>query len=366
MSWQFDVSTFMVLLNVEEERHFRLIRRRFLDIISAAPVAGLQTYLSNKSDITEAVGPSYISPYGGKIAPLRNMRIARLITLQDLLDDGQVGIFRIRAVNKGSTSIARVLRHICSSELSLLLTITTWAVFGGLLGLSVILPSITWISTANLTALCAWSILLRCIDNHIWEPVRHSPAYSDRLDAAVFLGRRNSAFVIEGSRSDIASWTGCGLRLRKGSWIHSLHGLSRIGTVALLIFIFCTIPNGTTQDQIIFIAYNILGQANTWAGQRLHMKYSMDRLIPVQNDQPATRTHVYAALIKKFGDGKWVDNTELLPGTPQWTAWRKKIYKSEIDAKDLWLRCADDSSSEKSIMESVTDSDSSCVPGQGS
>lgn len=340
-SWQFDVSTFMVLLNVEEERHFRLIRRRWLDIWSAAPVAGLQTYLSNKNDITEATGLTYTSPYGGKKAPLRNMRVSRLITLKDLLDDGSIVFYRIREKEKGNSSLASTFKHICGAKLSLLLTITTWTIFGGFLGLSMMLPSITWIGISNLSALCAWSIILRSIDRYIWVPQKYSSSYPNRHDAAVFLGRRNSAFVLEGSREDVSKWTGAGLSLRKSSRASALHALSRLGTVALLIFIFCTIPNGSTQDQVLFISYNILGQANTWLGQRLHSKYSMSRLEKMKIEETKQRTHVYAALIKRCGDGEWVDKTELLPRDKQWALWRKKIYESKVDAKKLWEECGD-------------------------
>jgi hypothetical protein len=77
--WSFDLSSFMVLVGEDEESNYRLMRRSIYELLSAAPVAGLQSYLRSYSTITDKVGPTYISQLGGKSAPLRNMRLANTI-----------------------------------------------------------------------------------------------------------------------------------------------------------------------------------------------------------------------------------------------------------------------------------------------
>ena len=83
----------MALLGEQEEINLRLMRRSIFECLSAAPVAGLGSYLRSSYELADATGLSYISPYGGKKAPLRNMRTARLIADQRLLKDGHARIY---------------------------------------------------------------------------------------------------------------------------------------------------------------------------------------------------------------------------------------------------------------------------------
>lgn len=339
----------MVLLGEGEECNYRLIRRRALDVITPAPVAGFQSYLWGSSTITDAQGPNYISPFGGKIAPLRNMRVSRLISIYDLLEDGKVTTYKIRTNQRVEKKQARKLYdHAFGSPLTSCLDATTWITFGGLLYMTIGLQSTSWIGTVNLLTLAAWSIVLRSIDRAVMVPGQHRPSHPDRPDAIVFLGRRHSALILEGSRADIARWSGSGLQLRKRPWATWLHWFSRFGTICLLMLVFITVPNGTTQDQIIFIAFNILGQINCWVGQRLHSRHTFKRLELVREVVVPSRTHVYAILIKAFGNGKWVDAVDLLPKGESWNLWRGRIHERQ-DAKLLWEECEDKCSLRSSV-----------------
>ena len=350
MHWQFDVSSFLVLLGEEEESNFRLIRRRGFDIFATAPVAGFQSYLWSESKVLEAHGPEYISPYGGKVAPLRNMRIKRMLSLNGMLQDGAVTTYRI-SNHKRSSSFAQ---NVANSGLSIFMAIFTWISYATLLFLACTLSSITWIGIMNLAALVGWSLVLRMIDRFVFVPGDHKPSHADRPDAVVFMGRRHSALILEGSRADIARWTGSGLRLRGSCLATLLHYVSRFGTVVFLIMVFCTVPNGSTQDQILFIACNVLGQVNTWAGQRLHAKQTFRKLDLVEQYLAPSRTHVYASLIKRFGNGRWVETASLVPDTKPWDLWREQIGTSHMDPKQLWEKCeADHASPEKHAANSA-------------
>src|SRR5580700_6224114 len=85
----------MVLLSEQEELNYRLMRRSLLECFSAAPVTGLQAYMRSNDSLVDLVGPSYISPYGGKKAPLRNMGLAQMISIRRLLRDGRYTLCRI-------------------------------------------------------------------------------------------------------------------------------------------------------------------------------------------------------------------------------------------------------------------------------
>lgn len=171
------------------------------------------------------------------------------------------------------------------------------------------------------------------------------PSFPDEHDAAIFLGRRNSAFIIEGSRQDVLRWTGTGLDYRRDVsrlWQTSLaylHWIARIGTFLLLAFVFCTIPNGSPEEQIIFIVYNVLGQLNTWTALRLHTKWTLSELQCVEKRAVPTRTHVYAELLRRYEHDDWPEAVGLLPNSPIWNEWKKRITEEKIDPKELWDQC---------------------------
>ena len=178
------------------------------------------------------------------------------------------------------------------SGLTMFLAVSTWLTYGALLTLATITPTVTWIGVINLLGLVAWSLVLRMIDRAIFVPDDHVPSHADRPDAAVFMGRRHSALILEGSRADIARWTGSGLCLRTSSWAHWLHTLSRVGTLAFLIWVFCSVPNGSTDDQLLFFGCNVLGWMNTYIGQRLHVKHTYQKLELMEHSMQKLPTHL--------------------------------------------------------------------------
>ncbi|KAI1184016.1 hypothetical protein F5B17DRAFT_413858 [Nemania serpens] len=164
--------------------------------------------------------------------------------------------------------------------------------------------------------------------------------FPDKPDAAIFLGRRNSAFVLEGSRKDIVHWTGLGLRCQAARGLKELHVVARVGTFLLLAFMFSTIPNGSAEDQVIFIGYNVLGQLNTWLGLHIHTRRTLLDLQCLSKIQAATRTHVYAALLRRYQDENWIEDVDILPRTPVWDTWKRRVVNEPRDAKILWEECA--------------------------
>ncbi|KAI1184017.1 hypothetical protein F5B17DRAFT_102214 [Nemania serpens] len=94
-NWSFDVSSFLVLLSENEELGFRRASKRLSDVLSLAPVSGLQAYLRSYTALIDVQDRDYISPYWRKKAPLRNIRLAQMIARRGVLDDGCVAIYRI-------------------------------------------------------------------------------------------------------------------------------------------------------------------------------------------------------------------------------------------------------------------------------
>jgi hypothetical protein len=63
-------------------------------------------------------------------------------------------------------------------------------------------------------------------------------------------------------------------------------------------------------------------------------------LVEQQKGVPS-RTHIYAKLISRFGDGAWVDDLSLLPVTDVWARWRRRVVvEGQMDAHDLYDECA--------------------------
>jgi hypothetical protein len=330
----------MVLLGEQDELNYRLMKRRFVDLLSLAPVAGLQSYLRDRSIIVEASGPTYISPQGGNAPPLRNMRTARVISAKHLLDDGVVRIYRV--LPQSPMGKVGFSQRVTSAPLCLALAISTWTILAGLLAVAFLVRGVTWVGKSNLLAFAGWSVILRLADALSFVPGHHRTTNPRLPHSAIFMGRRHSAFILEGTRADIVAWTSHGLRFRDNIFVTWLGRFTRFGTLLLLLYIFVTIPNGSPDDQVLFVALNILGQASTWIGQRLHVQKSFQGLELIENIQVATRTHVYAILLRKYEDKDWVDNVGLMPKTPKWANWRREITVNlAVDAKVLYEQCDD-------------------------
>lgn len=352
-SWRFEISALLPLLGGEQELEFRLVRRRPLDLLTLAPITGFTTYFSEHNVITDALGQTYFSPFGCKIAPLRNMRLKKLITSRGLLAHGSVRRYKVGPRPKFST-LSRWMEHkFAQSNPTLILTVSSWSAVLSLMVFSATYANTTWIGFANVLVLCVWSITMRLVDRFTLEPVKHEPAEPEGKDAAVFLGSRNSALILEGTRADVARWTGVSLQLRQGPWIPWIIRLSQAGTLCMLGFILLTIPNGTGQDQLLFMAINLLGQVNTWLGQWLHTEQTLRGLSLVSSQDTRTRTDVFGELLWTFGKGRWVNSVGILPTSRTWEIWLEKVHdggEKTTNAKKLW----DDLYQKASSMESDT------------
>ena len=203
----------------------------------------------------------------------------------------------------------------------------------------------SWIGISSCAFLVVWSIILRLVERHCLEKMPLQPDFPQKPDAALFLGRRNLCFVLEGCRKDILTWTGTGLRQQEVRAYSRWDILARLGSTLLLIYIFITVLNGTTLDQVAFICFNIVAQLNVVIGQRLNGRLclaSFDRLARVE---AATRTHVYAFLVKRLGNGPWVEATSPIPTTSIWQQWKDSITDSDEDPKQLYGRIAGEAES---------------------
>ncbi|KAJ3568000.1 hypothetical protein NPX13_g6571 [Xylaria arbuscula] len=325
--------------SINEELGFRRARKRLSDVLSLAPVSGIQTYLRSYTALVDVEDRDYVSPYGRKCAPLRNLRTAKMIEKRGVLEDGFVSVYRIEnkvIYGPGCRLITFV---------SWFVTAVSWVVFGLLVLITFRLRPCTWIGKSNLLAFAVWSIYLRTLDAVSFVPATTRISLPETPDSVVFFGRRNSAFILEGSRRDIIRWTGLGLRYRTlpRNWRHFLKGLrilARIGTFLLLSFMFATIPNGTTDDQVVFIVYNVFGQLSTWLSLFLHTHRTLLQLRHVADIAAATRTHVYAVLLRRYKHDEWIDDVDILPRTPIWKEWRHRVAREPTDAKQLWEECA--------------------------
>ncbi|KAI1111775.1 hypothetical protein F5Y14DRAFT_300490 [Nemania sp. NC0429] len=336
ISWNLDVSAFLVLLSKNQEVAFRRANKRLSDVLSLAPVSGLQGYLQSYMSVVDVQDREYISPYGRKRAPLRDMRLAQMIARTGVLDDGHVTTYQIDNDAQPSAQSRRMVVRCW------LVTITSWILFSALILIAFQASSITWVGKSNLLALGIWSVFLRVLDAVSLTPSESKPLFPDRPDAVIFLGRRNSAFILEGTREDVLQWTGLGLRYRTAWGLKYLHIISRIGTLLLLAFMFLTIPSGSSDDRALFFSYNVLGQLNTWLGLHMHTRRTFLELEPLSKIPVATRTHVYAVLLRRFQEEKgWTEYVNILPRTPVWNEWRRQVVEVDEDAKVLWERIAD-------------------------
>ncbi|KAI0193850.1 hypothetical protein F4808DRAFT_354126 [Astrocystis sublimbata] len=340
-TWTLDVSTFLVLLSENEETSFRRANKRLLDVLSLAPVSGLQAYLRSYDGLIDVQDRDYLSPYGKKTAPLRNIRVAQMMSRCSLLEDGLVRVYGISNTAQLDARKRRLVAACC------FIAALSWLSFALLVSVAFCVHASTWVGKSNLLALAVWSVYLRILDAMSFIPSKATPSFPDKADAAIFLGRRNSALILEGSRKDILQWTGLGLSLRTTiahRWHGPLKGLqtfARVGTFILLAFMFSTIPNGSVEDQAILVAYNVLGQLNTWLGLYIHAHRTLLDLETISQVRVATRTHVYATLLRRYRDEDWI-GLEILPRTPAWDRWRRQVVRDPvIDAKELWEQCSE-------------------------
>ena len=85
----------------------------------------------------------------------------------------------------------------------------------------------------------------------------------------------------------------------------------------ILLFIFSSIPNGSTMDQVAFIILNGLAQANVLVGQRLNSACCVLELELIAEETPETRTDVYGLLARRFkgleAEKGWIDSSGMLP-----------------------------------------------------
>ena len=273
------------------------------------------------------------------------MKLENAIKKRSLLEDQQYTCFRIPAAGKVNQDSSGSYKD---GYLLWCWVVSTWIGFAGILTFSILAPWTTWIGVTICVALYLWSLVLRLVEWAMVVPALRSASEisdSGAVDAIFILGRDSSAFVLEGSRQDIKNWTSRGLVYRGYLWsfipTRYCQWFTRIGTMALLLFIFVTIPNGSTTDQVAFIVLNILGQLNTLVRLRLNARYCISRLDIAQHEvKIRTRTNIYGSLIRKFKDvpdQTWIDKANLTPETPLWVQWREDILKdTEKDPKQLY------------------------------
>ncbi|KAF2181538.1 hypothetical protein K469DRAFT_692010 [Zopfia rhizophila CBS 207.26] len=352
ISWVFDVSSLMILIGEAEESRFRSSRLTLLETLVAAPVAGIQSYLKTYDGVSDFNRLTYLSPYGCKRAPLRNMKLDNTIRHLRLLDNGKYTTFLIK---DGNSAHGHVHRSKYKSILPLWL-IFTWLYFEALIVFWRLapfraLPSGTWVGITNVGALTGWSILVRAIElvmirqREEMEKKKSKPKDLTEPDGVIFLGNRNSALVIEGNRQAIRLWTTMNrLEYNDGntSEIPNRHfqTFTRTGTLLVLLLVFTTVPNGSTTDQLAFILLNILGQVNVFLGLHLNAKSCLGELKPEDKAHVENRTQVYGFLIRHFKDRVdqgWIDKVGILPKTQVWDDWKEAIkVDMVVDPKKLY------------------------------
>jgi len=347
-SWAFDVSALMVLIGEPEELRYRLAGRSLLECLVAAPAAGLQSYLKSYEVLLDHSHATYFSPYGCKTAPLRNMKLDNAIRHEGLLEDRNFNIYRISSSKTPGSRGKQTWTWILA-----LWTAFTWLVFLAILLSCSIFSRATWIGFSSCVTFTGWSLVLRLVEYHmVHKPLAKVSLINgpNREDAVVLLGRGNSALILRGGREDIKNWTSGGLiykdrafGLPKSFW----QSTTRVMTLLVLIFIFTTIPNGSPMDQLMFVVLNVVGQANVVLGHWLNSKFCLSSFYKVKEESAAveTRTEVYARILRQFkevGNNDWIDKVALLPNTPIWREWAKKVVeKRDKDPKSLYDEISD-------------------------
>jgi len=163
------------------------------------------------------------------------------------------------------------------------------------------------------------------------------------LDAVFIMGSSNSAFLLEGSRKDVESWTSCDLICRErrlGIPASVWQLFTRMGSLMVLLSFLTSIPNGSTADQVAFVVLNIVSKADVLVGQWANSQCVLSKLSMVEgiNDpQNLTRTHIYAKITRQFCQAEdvheWVEASNMLPKTEVWD--RLKVQIEEDAQKDF-------------------------------
>lgn len=343
-SWNFDVSSLMILLGEAEEERYRLGQPSLLQCLVAVPVVAMQSYIRSYDFLLHAAKFEYFSPYGVKTAPLRYMRLSNAIENSCLLQDGSYHVYRIPSSDDHPPIQAKAFRHFIYTAVW---TLTTWALFAAIIAYCICVSGTTWIGLANCAGLTGWSAILRLIE---WYNLERAPIDEAKVtapadpDAVFVLGRRNSAFVLEGMRLDVKHWTSRGLRYRPrtaGIPARFWQALTRIFSMMMMVFVFSTIPNGSTTDQVVFIIINGLAQVNVLVGQYLQRSICLDELVSVDSKKPTTRTAIYGLLCRRFRAAEarrpWIDESGMLPHTNIWQSWKKMVLEGdERDANEIY------------------------------
>lgn len=279
--WHLDVSILLPFLNLDGELQSRLVRRRFLEIVAAAPIVGVQSYLFDSDAITDAVGPHCLSLRGGKPEPIRNMRTSQLISSSGFLQEGGHSRYRIRAVDKGDHALSRISKHIADSEYSFYWTVSTWVAFGMLIEIAVASLAISWIGVSSLLGLTLGSIALRAVDRLILVPTGCKDPQHINGKSATFISDE-STLILEGYEDDVSSWTRSSLRQRRGPSARRLKTSSHVIATLIILLALLTVLRGTAGDRLLMVMLYLLGHLNTFVSQRLHMSSLLKRLIPIE------------------------------------------------------------------------------------
>ena len=326
----------MILIGEQQETDYRLMRRSMAECLAAAPVAGIQSYLLSFSRLVDAKGPESINPYGCTRKYLRNTRLLNTINATRIQTNGRCEVFNIhRDAREGFNIHSRItyLYHV-------LWVICTWIFYGAIVALVYKSKGMTWIGISNCMTMTAFSILIRIAENRCLE-VKATAHYNlNASDAAILLGPTNSCLVLEGNHERLKRWIVFGLQVKQALYAKILEAFVRLSAIFLLLFVFITIPNGSTWDQVTFICINLLGQLNNIVGRSLNVLDCSSALEKKVDVASPTLTHVYAFLLRRFGAGAWVDEVDLLPGTGIWRRWRHGIVLDRnVDAKVLYGSC---------------------------
>ncbi|KAF7673544.1 hypothetical protein GT037_008159 [Alternaria burnsii] len=349
--WTLDVSSLIVLISEDEERNYRLSRRSLLQCLVAAPVVGLQNYVRSYDMLLDTSAETYFSPYGVKSAPLRNIQLSNALKINKILEDGRYTVYKIPSDSSKSKSVNRK-----SQTFLALWTCATWAFFAGLIFGICKSDQTTWVSLATCITFTGWSVMIRLIEHVNVVPSTNGLDHvndPNALDAVFIMGRSNSAFVLEGSRKDVKSWTSSGLIYREcplGLPASVWQLFTRIGSLMVLLSFLTSIPNGSTADQVAFVILNIVAQANVLVGQWANSRCVLSKLSMIEsiNDpQNLTRTHIYAELIRRFCQAEdvheWVEASNMLPRTEVWDRWKVQIKEdAQKDPKKLYREISKD------------------------
>ena len=334
----------MVLVGDQQETDYRMMQRSTIECLATAPVAGMQSYLRSFSQLTDANGPELLNPYGCTRKPLRNMKLWHTIKTRRLLESGKCKVFRVPRLSKDGQEVQyRKIPVWLAGR-----TACTWLLCCVIVTSVYLSEETTWIGTSSSISIIIGSIAIRIAENCCLEVKTTPHANPNAPGAVILLGPRNSCLIFEGERGILESWVGFGLHVQQSFHTFLIEKFIQLCSLSMLLFAFITIPNGSTYDQVAFICINLLGQLNNVFGRLLNaMDYSARFEEKIVCASP-TRTHVYGVLLRRYGNGAWVDEVNLLPGTGIWQRWREGIADDEDrDPKALYDLCQAEFADEK-------------------